>query len=86
MIKNIENIELQFLKIEDYAELKEVMIEAYATMPGSYWGEKQIKTLVEKFPEGQVIIKVNGELAGCALSIILDYNQLLQSNNIIIIS
>jgi predicted amidohydrolase/GNAT superfamily N-acetyltransferase len=75
MIKNIENIELQFLKIEDYAELKEVMIEAYATMPGSYWGEKQIKTLVEKFPEGQVIIKVNGELAGCALSIILDYNQ-----------
>lgn len=75
MIKNIENIELQFLKIEDYAELKEVMIEAYANMPGSHWGEKQIKTLVEKFPEGQVIIKVNGQLAGCALSIILDYNQ-----------
>lgn len=75
MIKNIENIELQFLKIEDYAELKEVMIEAYTNMPGSYWGEKQIKNLVEKFPEGQVIIKVNGELAGCALSIILDYNQ-----------
>ena len=40
-------MKLQFLKIEDYAELKEVMIEAYATMPGSYWGEKQIKTLVE---------------------------------------
>jgi predicted amidohydrolase/GNAT superfamily N-acetyltransferase len=75
MIENIENIELQFLTVEDYQELKEVMIEAYATMPGSYWGEKQIKTLVDKFPEGQVIIKVNGQLAGCALSIILDYNQ-----------
>ncbi|WP_445733478.1 GNAT family N-acetyltransferase [Mariniflexile sp.] len=75
MIKNIENIELQFLTIEDYEALKEVMIEAYATMPGSYWREKQIKTLVEKFPEGQVIIKVNGQLAGCALSIILDYGK-----------
>jgi predicted amidohydrolase len=75
MIENIENIELQFLKIEDYEELKEVMIEAYATMPGSYWREKQIKTLVEKFPEGQVIIKVNNQLAGCALSIILDYDK-----------
>ncbi|MFD0991479.1 GNAT family N-acetyltransferase [Mariniflexile jejuense] len=75
MIRNIENIELQFLTVEDYTELKEVMIEAYATMPGSYWKESQIKTLVEKFPEGQVIIKVNGQLAGCALSIILDYNQ-----------
>lgn len=75
MIKNIENIELQFLRVEDYEELKEVMIEAYSTMPGSYWREKQIKTLVEKFPEGQVIIKVNGQLAGCALSIILDYDK-----------
>ena len=75
MIRNIENIELQYLKLEDYEELKEVMIEAYATMPGSYWKEKHIRALVEKFPEGQVIIKVNGQLAGCALSIILDYNQ-----------
>ena len=75
MISKIENIELQYLTLEDYQQLKEVMIEAYATMPGSYWKESQIKTLVEKFPEGQVIIKVNGQLAGCALSIILDYNQ-----------
>lgn len=75
MIRNIENIELEFLTIEDYPALKEVMIEAYETMPGSYWKESQIKNLVEKFSEGQVIIKVNGELAGCALSIILDYNQ-----------
>jgi predicted amidohydrolase/GNAT superfamily N-acetyltransferase len=75
MIRNIENIELQYLTLDDYAELKEVMIEAYSSMPGSYWRESQIKNLVEKFPEGQVIIKVNGQLAGCALSIILDYNQ-----------
>lgn len=75
MIRNIENIELEFLTIADYPELKEVMIEAYSSMPGSYWREIQIKNLIELFPDGQVIIKVNGQLAGCALSIILDYNQ-----------
>ncbi|CAH8293282.1 putative amidohydrolase [Mariniflexile fucanivorans] len=75
MIRNIENIELQYLTLEDYQQLKEVMIEAYASMPGSYWRKYHIKSLIEKFPEGQVVIKVNGQLAGCALSIILDYNQ-----------
>ncbi|MBP0903769.1 GNAT family N-acetyltransferase [Mariniflexile gromovii] len=75
MIRNIENIELQYLTLKDYQQLKEVMIEAYASMPGSYWRKYHIKSLIEKFPEGQVVIKVNGQLAGCALSIILDYNQ-----------
>lgn len=75
MIHNIENIELQYLTLSDYPELKEVMIEAYSSMPGSFWKESQIKNLIELFPDGQVIIKVNGQLAGCALSIILDYNQ-----------
>ncbi|RXP44807.1 GNAT family N-acetyltransferase [Lutibacter sp. HS1-25] len=73
MIKNIENIELQFLTIDDYQELKTAMIEAYATMPDAYWREIQIKTLIDKFPEGQVVIKINGQIAGCALSIIIDY-------------
>lgn len=71
----IENIELQFLKASDYEELKTAMIEAYSTMPNSYWHEEQINLLVDKFPEGQVIIKINGELAGCALSIIVDYTK-----------
>lgn len=75
MIHDIENIELKYLTLEDYQELKDVMIEAYANMPGSYWRKYHIKSLIEKFPEGQVVIKVNGQLAGCALSIILEYNQ-----------
>jgi predicted amidohydrolase len=76
MIENIENIELQFLTINDYQELKHAMIEAYPNMPGSYWKESHIQSLISKFPDGQVIIKINGELAGCALSIIVDYTKL----------
>ena len=74
MIQNIENIELHFLTLDDYHELKEAMIEAYASMPNSYWKEAQIKSLIENFQQGQVVIKVNGELAGCALSILVDYD------------
>jgi predicted amidohydrolase/GNAT superfamily N-acetyltransferase len=74
MIQSIENIELEFLTLEDYKAFKTAMIEAYATMSDSYWRESQIKSLIDKFPEGQVVIKINGELAGCALSIVVDYD------------
>lgn len=73
MIENIENVELTYLTLDDYNELKAAMIEAYANWPNSFWREHQIKTLTEKFPEGQVVIKINNELAGCALSILVNY-------------
>lgn len=74
MIANIENIELQYLTLDDYQELKSAMISAYPSMPDAYWKETHIKSLIDKFPEGQVVIKINDELAGCALSIVIDYN------------
>lgn len=80
MIENIENIELQFLTLNDYNELKEMMIQAYSNMPDSYWKASQIESLINKFPEGQVVIKINNELAGCALSIILDYKEFDESH------
>ena len=70
---DIQNIELSFLGLEDYLELKEAMIEAYANLPDSYWDKHHIASLIDQFPEGQVVIKVNGDIAGCALSIIVDY-------------
>lgn len=74
-VRSIDNIELVFLKMEDYPDIKAAMQEAYSNMPESYWKEPHIKTLIDKFPEGQVGIKVDNELAGCALSIIVDYSK-----------
>lgn len=71
----IKEVELSYLKVEDYDDLKEVMIAAYASMPNAYWREKNIKDLISRFPEGQVVIRINGELAGCALAIIVDYSK-----------
>ena len=75
MAKKIEKIELDFLTIDDYQELKQAMISAYQTIPNPYWEEHQIKTLIDKFPEGQIAIKADGHIAGCALSIIIDHDQ-----------
>jgi predicted amidohydrolase/GNAT superfamily N-acetyltransferase len=72
-INDIENIELSYLSFSDYEELKSAMIEAYKSMPDAYWKESHILSLIDKFPEGQAVIKVNGMLAGCALAIIVDY-------------
>lgn len=74
-MKDIENIELLFLNIDDYQELKKAMIDSYTNMPDSYWREHQIESLINRFPEGQVVIKVNNQIAGCALSIIVNYHQ-----------
>ena len=51
------------------------MIESYTMMPNSYWKEHQIKILIDLFQEGQVVIKANNQIAGVALSIIVDYDR-----------
>jgi hypothetical protein len=49
---NIENIELEFLTLSDYQELKSAMLEAYSqSLPDSYWDEAHIKLLIDKFPK-----------------------------------
>lgn len=73
-MQSIGKIELDYLSMDDYDQLKLLMIDAYsATMSDSYWREKHIKKLIDLFPEGQAVIRVNGELAGCALSLIVNY-------------
>ena len=72
--KDIENIELKYLNLEDYQELKNTMISVYTNMQDPYWEEHHIQSLISKFPEGQVVIKINDKLAGCALSIIVNYD------------
>jgi len=70
--QTIDNIELVFLKIEDYEDIRKAMIESYSNMREEYWKEEHIKSLVKKFPKGQIGIKIDNELAGCAFSIIIE--------------
>ena len=36
-MKDIENIELAYLSLDDYQELKKAMIASYTTMPDAIW-------------------------------------------------
>lgn len=75
MNEKIENVALDFLTIDDYQELKSAMISSYTSMPNSYWKEYHIASLLQKFPKGQIVIKVNNQIAGCALAIIIDHRK-----------
>ena len=72
MSENLQNVELKLLTIADYNEVKEIMEEVYAAVTDPYWEKHQLKKLIDIFPDGQVAIKVNGEIAGCALAILLN--------------
>lgn len=71
-MSDIQTIELRNLKITDYPELRSSMLKAYAGTETA-WSEKQIRRLLERFPEGQLCILVNNKIVGAALSIIVDY-------------
>lgn len=74
-MKDIGKIELRNLQIDDYDELKDMMIRSYHDWAGSYWKEPQIQKLLDAFPEGQFVIFADDELVGCALSIIINYDK-----------
>jgi predicted amidohydrolase/GNAT superfamily N-acetyltransferase len=81
MKQKTHNIELAYLTTADYQEFKQAMIDSYLSMPGSAWEEDQINKLVSIFPEGQIVIKVNGQIAGCALSIIIEHERFEEPHN-----
>ena len=69
------NIELTYLKPEDYEGIKQVMIDAYEGLSSAYWQKDQYLRLLKTFPEGQIAVRVNDKIAGCALSLIIDSKQ-----------
>jgi len=71
----IENIELKYLTVEDFEELKSATLESYGGVLDSYWKKHHIERLTTIFPKGQVVIKIDGVIAGCALSLIVDYDK-----------
>lgn len=72
---DIENISLGNLSIRDYQQLLDAMKASYPHWPGNYWSEGAIERIIERFPEGQLVVKVNGKVVGCALSIIVRYSR-----------
>lgn len=80
MHEAIKKIELRNLQIEDYKELKNSMMEAYSELENSYWKEHHIEKLLTIFPEGQLVVLVDGKVVGSALSLIIDYRKVIANH------
>lgn len=72
MDKQIESIELRYLTNKDYNALATAMEEVYPNLPDAAWEREHIKKLISIFPEGQVVITVDGKIAAAALSLLID--------------
>lgn len=71
----LDKIEIRNLRLEDYRGLKDAMVEAYSGIGGQFWREASIQRLLTLFPEGQICVLVDGRVAACALSIVVDYKR-----------
>lgn len=70
-----KKIELRNLTLDDYIGLKEAMIKAYSGGGVTHWNRASIEKLLHVFPDGQICVVVDGKVAACALSIIIDYRK-----------
>ncbi len=61
----IEQVEIGALQFEDYKELLVAMKAAYEGWQGGFWSQEAIQSLINKFPEGQIVIKSGGVVIGC---------------------
>ncbi len=68
-------LELRHLLLEDYESLKSIMEVVYKGFNEPYWKRKDIKRLLEIFPEGQLCVIIEGQMVAAALSIIVDYKK-----------
>lgn len=77
----IDKIELRYLQNHQKKELRELMLTCYPKIVDPAWSEKELETLMDLFPKGQVVIIADGKIVGCALSIIIDYSLFEEKHN-----
>lgn len=74
MASEKSHLELCNLTLDQYAEIKSLMDEAYPELGGA-WPEHTIQRLIEEFPQGQIGVIDNDEVVGIALSVQVDYKR-----------
>ncbi|MGD7652059.1 MAG: GNAT family N-acetyltransferase, partial [Verrucomicrobiales bacterium] len=67
------NVKIRHLELRDYEDLREAMRLSYTGLDGDPWKRREVANLLERFPEGQVCVEVNGRVVGCALALIVNY-------------
>jgi predicted amidohydrolase/ribosomal protein S18 acetylase RimI-like enzyme len=69
--KNI--ISVRNLSVHDYEAIKHIQILSFPEMKP--WSKEQWNNVIQTFPEGQIAIEINGEIAASSCSLILNFNE-----------
>ena len=70
----INKVEIRNLQMQDYDQLATSFTRVYADGSDEFWTTEQIRKLIEIFPEGQIVVVVDDKIVGCALSLIVNYD------------
>jgi len=70
-----EKVELQYLRRDQYQELYELMLTCYPNVENPAWEQTHVHTLINRFPEGQVVVMLDGVMAAASLSILIKYDR-----------
>lgn len=70
----IDKVTVRSLQTEDYIQLSQSFKRTYTDGSDVFWSRQQLEKLIRIFPEGQIVTVVNKQIVGCALSIIVDYD------------
>ncbi|MCI5066666.1 bifunctional GNAT family N-acetyltransferase/carbon-nitrogen hydrolase family protein [bacterium] len=76
MVEPIQHVVVEPLRLDDYEDIRKSMEEAYAQSGMEVWKRSSIERLIKLFPEGQLGVRVDGKVIGCALTLMLDSTEL----------
>ena len=65
------SVKVRQLKIEDFDELLAMQQRCFPSL--TPWTREQIESQLAIFPEGQIVIEIDGELAASSSSLLLQY-------------
>lgn len=74
-MENELKVEVRHLRLEDYIDLRHAMEKAYFGTTQDFWEKRDIRRLLNLFPEGQLCVTVNDKVVALALSLIVDYKK-----------
>ncbi|GAB4168221.1 MAG: bifunctional GNAT family N-acetyltransferase/carbon-nitrogen hydrolase family protein [Wenzhouxiangellaceae bacterium] len=66
---------LRQTRIEDYADIAEIMNRVYPGDLNGAWTREQFESQIRRFPEGQLCIEDNGRVVAAAISLIVKYSR-----------
>lgn len=69
------HVEVRHLTREDMAELRQACEEVYQIEQLATWNEATVNNLLNRFPDGQICVLVDGKVVGCAFSLIIDFSK-----------